>query len=413
VITIIDNDTNSSVAVRKLPGFYSAGTPFTVRIQTTPNRSTTAYAVEDVPPAGWVAANVSQQGVFDLTTGKVKFGPFFDNVARELTYELTPPSDASGLRTFVGSISVDGVSQAIAGDQNINSVSPYHPADRNPANYTISIDELTAYCSAWKHGDTWPTDPNPIPINYVTRAGALWKGGEMYAFDPSLGDPPLCWVNVSMHIQLKSARLTSGTNAVPTSTNENVVARELAVKFVPGTHFTVTIVVTPATNTLVYAVEDQPPAGWSVSSINEEGVYDPVNQKVKWIFMDKSPRRLSYRVIPTGCAPGSKSAFKGSAVFDSMASEPEKNIAGLQELTYSLPDYSGTEPMIFNLVRPSDSVTLLTIHGIPGKTHVIQASSDMQNWTNIGEIIPTDAVFQVRNVHGASSNQFYRVKSLP
>ncbi len=31
-----------------------------------------------------------------------------------------------------------------------------------------------------KRGESWAVGPNPIPIDYMTRAGLLWKNGETY-----------------------------------------------------------------------------------------------------------------------------------------------------------------------------------------------------------------------------------------
>ncbi|NJL59432.1 MAG: hypothetical protein HC887_07090 [Desulfobacteraceae bacterium] len=70
-----------------------------------------------------------------------------------------------------------------------------HPADINPNNFTLTIGELTAYGLAWKNGTNWTIPPNPIPVAYVTRAGALWQGGETYRFDSTAGAAPMCWVN--------------------------------------------------------------------------------------------------------------------------------------------------------------------------------------------------------------------------
>ena len=51
------------------------------------------------------------------------------------------------------------------------------------------------HAGAWKRGDNWPIGPNPIPIGYITRAAALWKGGEVYVKDPNVSSAPLWWVN--------------------------------------------------------------------------------------------------------------------------------------------------------------------------------------------------------------------------
>ncbi len=70
----------------------------------------------------------------------------------------------------------------------------YHPADLN-SDWRLDINEVTGYGRAWKTGALWENEPNPVPINYVTRAGAIWKNGEHYAWDETVGEAPNAWVN--------------------------------------------------------------------------------------------------------------------------------------------------------------------------------------------------------------------------
>lgn len=73
-----------------------------------------------------------------------------------------------------------------------------HPADRQPTDWRLDINEVTAYGVAWLTGQPWPTGPNPIDINHVTRAGAIWRSGESYTIDHSNeSGAPLWWVSES------------------------------------------------------------------------------------------------------------------------------------------------------------------------------------------------------------------------
>lgn len=111
------------VAYRSFSAFgYTAGSPINVSINATPTTTTAAYAVEDLPPTGWVITNISNSGVFDNTTGKVKWGPFFDNTPRTLTYTATPPAGTTGAQTFTGTFSVDGTDHPILGVQTISNL---------------------------------------------------------------------------------------------------------------------------------------------------------------------------------------------------------------------------------------------------------------------------------------------------
>jgi parallel beta-helix repeat protein len=58
-----------------------------------------------------------------------------------------------------------------------------HPADTaSPTDFTITAAEFISYTNAWYNGLPWstpngPPNPNPIPANYVTRAGYLLEVG--------------------------------------------------------------------------------------------------------------------------------------------------------------------------------------------------------------------------------------------
>ena len=106
---------------RTLPANYTPVEPVSVAIVVQPDVATEVYAVEDTPPTGWMVSDISDGGVFDSDTGKVKWGLFLDNLARTLTYAVTPPADETGLKCFgPGVVSCDGVEQAIDGDACIN-----------------------------------------------------------------------------------------------------------------------------------------------------------------------------------------------------------------------------------------------------------------------------------------------------
>ncbi len=268
-------------AQRVLPGGYVAGQSLQVTIQVSPLSSTQVYAAEDVPPAGWAVSGIDNGGQFDAGNGKVKWGPFFDNLARTLHYSVTPPLGTTGTQSFAGTLSVDGVNSAICGATTI-APATFHPADTNN-DLRIGISEVTAYGAAWKSGAVWPIPPNPIPIAYVTNAGLLWKLGETYHYDASQTPP---WVpgasllNPNLLTWLKTGLLAlSGESSV--IAGGTAVSSFNPTSYTPGIGVTVSIVVTPDASTQVYAVEDQPPVGWTVSNINNNGSFDIINFKVK------------------------------------------------------------------------------------------------------------------------------------
>ena len=119
-------------------------------------------------------------------------GPVFYHDPRKLRYDATPPPEETGERCFgPGVASFDGVGQPLCGDSCIETCGN-HPADLND-DRTLTINEATVYGAAWRRGEAWPVEPNPIPIEYVTRAGFLWRSGEAYCCDFAYS-PPLLWV---------------------------------------------------------------------------------------------------------------------------------------------------------------------------------------------------------------------------
>ena len=290
---------------RELPVAYAPGMKMTAIIKVTPGQTVAVHAVEDKPPAGWTVGAVNEGGVFDAATGKVKWGPFMDHTARTLTYEVTPPAGTLRNQCFgPGVVSVDGVSTEICGAACVTPCFD-HPADAN-GDRRMVIDEVTAYASCWKQGCTWPVSPNPIPIGYMTRAGALWKHGETYCCDASQS-PPMLWVNCPLEPPGNSSQQLLAANGAPS-----------AVRSVrpDGDSFVVAIEVQPGA-AAAYAIEESMPAGWSVSAVDENGLFDPAARQVRWgPFFDGNARQLSYRAVPG--TSSSSSAITGVLSIDGM-----------------------------------------------------------------------------------------------
>ena len=90
-----------------------------VSISVTPDEGVQAYAVQDTPPEGWSVANISHGGTWDAVNEMVKWGPFFDDDPRTLTYEATPPDQETECGTFAGTASFDGQDAAIGGENEL------------------------------------------------------------------------------------------------------------------------------------------------------------------------------------------------------------------------------------------------------------------------------------------------------
>lgn len=94
------------------------------------------------------------------------------------------------------------------------------------------------------------------------------------------------------------------------------VRRELPPAYLPGGAVEVVLVAQPPANALAWAVEEYPPAGWSIEGLGENGAFDRVTGSVRLgPFTDSSARRLTYRAIPPQGASGG-GTFAGSSSLD-------------------------------------------------------------------------------------------------
>ena len=128
VLFLCTSTARSAFAVggtRDLSGGCGPGAAVTVSIAVEPPDGTLSQALEDSPPAGWTDIdNISDGGVYDSQNHKVKWGPFFDDSPRTVSYDVTPPGGATGGQCFEGTASFDGHDQVIAGLACVAEVSP-------------------------------------------------------------------------------------------------------------------------------------------------------------------------------------------------------------------------------------------------------------------------------------------------
>ncbi len=290
--------TASGFVRRYVPVGYSPGAELTVRLAAVPPPRVTQYSVEDYVPQGWVVTDPSDGGSYDSISRRVIFGPFLDAIPRNLTYSVTPPSTDTGSKTITGSSIANNEERGVYGI-NVLKYYPLNPADSRPADGWITLNELTSYGAAWRKGSTWPLGVVPIPSSYVNKAVELWRAGELHRYDTNYPSAPEWWVSDRNPLAPAPDLPAKGIQAT------NGYARSV---FLPAlqpssSNVTVVILVTPMTNAVVYAVEDRPPVGWSVSNISNGGTYDSSTGKVKWgPFFDHDPRDLSYEVLPQGAS---------------------------------------------------------------------------------------------------------------
>ena len=120
ILATVDTVT-ASLPVSTTPGSVIAGS-----WRATPELQTKNYAIEEVLPPGWMAEQLisdrGEVGNWDATTGKLKWGPFFDNLPRTLTAVLHVPVGNLGVVEFTGSASFDTRLVQNTGDSNISVI---------------------------------------------------------------------------------------------------------------------------------------------------------------------------------------------------------------------------------------------------------------------------------------------------
>jgi hypothetical protein len=379
---LVRGENDGAFVFRKLPPAYTPGTAVTVELRAEPPAGSRAYAVEDHPPTNWVVSEISNDGVFDPATGKVKYGPFTDTTARTLTYRVTPPDTATGRKEFFGVGSIDGASYRIGGDRIIDQSPTEHPADTDK-NFAIVVGEVTAYAAAWKNGDD-------IPLSYVTRAGYIWKHGEGYRFDGSL-EPPFCWVPLQQ---------TAATFAAATvEENDRVCDGQTQ----PGVSGNIEIHIAPPAGTSSYAVEENVPLGWTVSNINNAGSFDPATGTIRWgVFFDATARSFSYTLTPPP-AVTAVARIEGWVSYDGVLHE----ITGTEKM---ISTDDTTRPVLGKCESDGSGVVHLELKGGAGQVGVLQSSSDLIHWQDVTTLYLPDGTVQFDDDSRASVVRYYRLQ---
>jgi len=387
--TLTVNPVTGGFVNRRLPGAYGPGKPFEVTLETRPASTVAFYAVADTPPMGWTVSGINEGGLFDPRTGEVKFGLFADNAPRTLRYTVLPPATANGRFEFSGIASADGVESSIGGTGSIeNSVS--HPADVN-SDLRLAINEATGYGAAWKRGESWTLPPNPVPVNYVTRAGFLWRNGELYHLDPIVGGAPLWWVpkaGVTPNGSLGVRKLHTPTTATRTFAGK---AAKLAV--------------TPAEEVSVYAVEERLFAGFIATDISQGGVFLPAEGLIRWgPFFDHEAREFAYAVS----APAN---FEGEIAVLGLVSEDGNSfpVTGDSVLRFGTteppppvtPGFSG-DSFRLDMAGPLNARVIIEIADALGGTWDLATEFELnkpeQSWSVPVEIQESGRFFRVRVV---------------
>jgi hypothetical protein len=143
-------------------------------------------------------------GVWDIAQNDIDAAPqFFNPVNGDYHFPGASPCANAGtngapsqpLTDLDGNNRTNSLGQIDLGCYEFNTTAT-HPADTN-GDFVITPAEYAAYAAAWQNGQTWTNGPNPgpnpIPANYLTRAGYLMTNGLNGAYTNDGSMRPTNW----------------------------------------------------------------------------------------------------------------------------------------------------------------------------------------------------------------------------
>lgn len=369
VLTVVGPEPFAS---RRLPAAYWPDVPLLVSLRLAPSAGVVAQAFEDQPPQGWTVTVASDGGQWDPLLGRVKFGPYFDDQARDLSYTVVPGPGLAPTAVFSGTAAADDLTTPVMGQREI-PLGPVHPADRNPFDGQIVIGEMTTYASAWRRGTSWPAVPQEIPIAYVTRAGYAWRHGETYWYDLREPSAPGWW---KASTEPKGVPRTVGPAG---ATEIGAAERRVPADWTFPAALMVTLQVDPVPTAASVAVEERIPSGWRAEEPNEGGSVDDSGRWLRWgPFFDANHRTLRYRLVPTASAEAG-TPLEGVLSVDGL----DAAIGGVVRI----PQVSGVAPGIRVRSPFAGGPPGLEIVGETGAELMLEVSADLRSWSTVQRVV--------------------------
>lgn len=339
-----------SQVTRSLPSHYDDGAAILVALTISPAPETQIHSIIETLPAGWTASTVSGDGVFDGASRSIRWGPFFDNTPRSLTYQAQAPTGSLLPAAFDGQGVFDDRAVLTSGSAQIlpraSIVIRTAPTSAEPRSTVTILNAASPRAGV----STWAVEqaiPAGWTIASISDSGSYDSANNRVKWGPFFDDTPReLSVIFTVGSQLGrvalegSASFDGAALSVPGATEIEIIAppsipsssvRQLPASLRPGSSFTLSNEATPAQSASVYAIEESLPTGWTATDVSDSGSYDSRNNTIKWgPFFDSTPRLLTARVTSLANATGAI-PFSGRASFD----EATQPISGVASLTIS------------------------------------------------------------------------------
>ena len=281
-------------------------------ISVTPENSVKSYGVEEKIITGVMVHNINENGVFDQDLNIIKWGPFNDNTARTLTYDITGPNVAFSPEGFA---SFNGTSIGLTGDSGFNIVcipssSQVATPVFSPVSGTSVPVAVTLTCST----------PG-AQIHYTSDGSIPDESSLLYSGSIQLNEASSLRAKAFAAGMIGSEPVSASYRAASLCAEE--IKREI---LLDNTCYPlIRMRVIPVQGTSSWAVEENIPAGVTPSRINNSGVWDASLRKIKWgPFLNGITRTLMYNLY------GSDGAY--SITGYASINGKQENIAGLYQM---------------------------------------------------------------------------------
>lgn len=326
-------------AQRSLPSHYYPGEPFGVEIEVIAGSSQQNHLIEEIIPRGWTVHNISHDGDFSRSEGRIVWGPFADSATRTLSYEITARAGWNRPALFYGFIFLDGEAFLTGGDTVIAPSPPSGDASarrilpsfyRPGAPFVVQVDvdpgsAAPIYALEERIPDGWTAQDPSHDGAFVASSGVV-RWGPFFDSNPrslsyQVMPPPESRgvVHFAGVLSVEGANTEAGgsgsiaddqyeiSGAFTISLLEGsgpspigaVAHRALPNHYQPGHIFRVRLHIRPGEAVREYSVEEFVPAGWEVSNISDQGSFDPAERRILWgSWKDGRERVIQYWVRP-------------------------------------------------------------------------------------------------------------------
>ncbi|MDD3492258.1 MAG: Ig-like domain-containing protein [Candidatus Thermoplasmatota archaeon] len=278
------------------PDSVEPGDTFTVNVVVQANADVTAPALDEDVPAGWTVTPVSNPGwtfkastlewvyMGGLTTGQTSTIVYDVTVpagAAEMTYSLSGQVSAFGAGPFVVTGETDVVVETAAVPNNPPTVAITSPADGATVSGTVAItgtasdtDGTVTSVQIRGNGGTWTTVTGTTSWSFNWDSTSVSDGS--FTIDARSYDG-------TDYSALDSVTVT--VDNVPAPTEDIVGMRSIDPDTVaPGGTFQVQVVVEAGADITAPALDEDVPAGWTVTPVTTPAGWTFKASSLEWIY---------------------------------------------------------------------------------------------------------------------------------